>query len=114
MLLTVYDNARATHVTTAGDHDQVSRIEFCDAGDFILGKVEPHGIVHLDDGIGVTNCTSVVSNNVGYAPVAESHLLHLEELVCRLLDSDPVDNEATLDIVKQAEVLARLLDGEHI
>lgn len=114
VLLAVYDNARTAHVTTASDHDEVSGIEFCDAGDLILGEVEPDGVVHFDDGIGVTNSTSVVSDDVGDAPVSKSNLLHLEKLVCPLLSSDPVDNKATLDIIKQAEVLAGLLDRENI
>ena len=77
-------------------------------------EVEPNGVVHFDNGIGVTNCTSVVGDNVGNPPVSESNPLHLEELVNSLLGGDPVDNKAALYIVEQAEVLARLLDGEDI
>ena len=100
MLLTVYDNACTTHVTTAGDHNQVSGVKFYDAGDLILREVEPDGVVHFDNGIGVTNCTSVVGDNVGNSPVAKSNLLHLKKLVCSLLRGDPVDNKAALYIVK--------------
>ena len=114
MLLTVYDKAYTTHVTTAGDHSQVSGIEFYDSGDLTLCEVEPDGVVHFDSGIGVTNCTSIMSDNVGNAPIAKSNPLHLEELVYSLLRGDPVDNKSALYVVKQAEVLARLLDGENI
>jgi hypothetical protein len=55
-----------------------------------------------------------VGDNVGNSPVAESNPLHLEKLVYSLLRGDPVDNKAALYIVKQAEVLARLLNGEDI
>src|SRR5882757_402854 len=112
--LAVHDNTNATHVTTASDHNQVSRIEFNKLGDLILGKVELDRVVHFDNGVGITNCTTIMSDNVGDTSVAESNLLHLEELVSRLLGSDPVDNKAALRIVKQSEVLARLLNGEHI
>ena len=114
VLLTVHDNTRTAHVTTASYHNQVSRIKLCDADNLILGEVKPDGIVHPDSGIGITNCTSVVGDNVGHAPVAESNLLHLEKLVCRLFSCDPVDNKAALNVVKQAEMITRLLDGEHI
>jgi hypothetical protein len=110
----VYDNACTTHVTTAGDHSQISGVEFYHAGDLTLCEVEPDGVVHFDKGIGVTNCTPIVSDNVGNAPVAESDLLHLEKFVCSLLRGDPVDNKAALYIIKQAEVLGRLFDGENI
>jgi hypothetical protein len=114
VLLTVHDTTHTAHITTAGDHNQVSRIKFDDAIDLILGEVEPDGVVHLDKGVGIADCTSIVRDNVGDASVAESYSLHLEELVRSLLSSDPVDNKAALGIVKQAEVFVRLLDGEHI
>jgi len=114
MLLTVYDDACTTHVTTAGDHNQISGVEFYNASDLTLCEVEPDGVVDFDNRIGVTNCTSVVSDNVGNALVAKSDLLHLKKLVCSLLRGDPVDNKAALYIVKEAEVLGRLLDGENI
>ena len=114
VLLAVHDNTGTTHVTTASDHNQVSRIKLNDAGDLVLGEVEPDGVIHLDKGIGITNCTTVMGNNIGDASVAESNLLYLEELVGRLFSGDLVDNKAALDIVQQAEVLVRLLDGEHI
>lgn len=45
---------------------------------------------------------------------AELHLLDLEELVGSLLGGDAVDGEAALDVVKEAEVLAGLLDRDDV
>jgi hypothetical protein len=114
MLLAMHDNTRSAHITTSSNHDQVSGIKFSDADDLILGEVKPDGIVHLDTGVGITNRTSVVGDNIGHASVAESDLLYLEELIGRLLRRNPVDNKAALDIVQQAEVIIRLLNGEDI
>ena len=114
VLLAVYDNTGTTHVTTTRDYDLVSRIKFGNAGDLVLGEVKLDGVVYLDYGVGITNRASIVSDNVGDPPVAKSDFLHLEELVHCFLSGDPVDNKAALDIIKQAKVLARLLNGEHI
>jgi hypothetical protein len=55
-----------------------------------------------------------MGDNIGHASVAESDLLYLEELIDGLLRRNPVDNKAALDIVQQAEVVVRLLNGEDI
>ena len=79
-----------------------------------LLDVEPDGIVDLDQRVGVTDGAAIVGDNVGNALVADRNLADLEELVGSLLRSDAVDRETALDIVKQTEVLARLLDRDDI
>jgi hypothetical protein len=55
-----------------------------------------------------------VRNQVGNAALSELHTLDLAELVLCLLVCYPVDGEATLGVVDQAEVLAGLLDGDDV
>jgi hypothetical protein len=55
-----------------------------------------------------------VRNQVGNAALAELHTLDLAELVLCLLVCYPVDGEAALGVVDQAEVLASLLNGDDI
>lgn len=114
VLLTMHDNTRSAHVTTPSNHDQVSGIKFSDADDLVLGEVKSDGIVHSDHGVGITNCTSVMGDNIGHASVSESDLFYLEEFISRFLRVNPVDNKAALDIVQQSEVIVRLLDGQDI
>ena len=114
VLLAMHDNTRSAHVTTPSNHDQVSGIKFSDSDDLILGEVKSDGIVHPDHGVGITNCTSVVGDDIGHASIAESDLLYLEELITRFLRLNPVDDKAALDIVQQAEVIVRLLNGKDI
>jgi hypothetical protein len=48
------------------------------------------------------------------AALAQLHTLHLPQLVLGLLVRNAVDREATLGIVHEPEVLARLLDPDHV
>lgn len=48
------------------------------------------------------------------AALAQLHSLDLAELVLSLLGLDAVDGEAALGVVDEAEVLASLLDGDHV
>jgi hypothetical protein len=55
-----------------------------------------------------------VGDNVWNATSTDGQLADLEELVGGLLGGDAVDNEATLDIVEETEVLARLFDRDDV
>jgi hypothetical protein len=55
-----------------------------------------------------------VRNQVGNAALAELHTLDLAELVLCLLICYPVDGEAALGVVNEAEVLAGLLNGDDV
>jgi hypothetical protein len=97
-----------------GDHNDVSGLELDVVDDLVLLKIELDGIVDLDDGVGVSDGSSVVGNDVGDALRAELDLSDLAELVGSLLLGDSVDGESTLDVVKDSEVLSRLLDGNNV
>lgn len=114
VLLPVHDDTSTTHVTATGDHDDVTGIEFDKVGDLASLEVELDGVVDLDERVGVTDGTTVVGDDVGNTAGTKSDLADLEELVGSLLRGDAVDGEAAFDIVEQTEVLARLLDGDHI
>src|SRR4051794_2553176 len=56
----------------------------------------------------------IMRNQEWDAATAELDALDLAELVLGLLVLNAVDGEATLGVVDEAEVLARLLDGDDI
>ena len=114
VLLTVRDDTATTPVTTAGDENEVASIELHKVGDLALLKVETDGVVDLDEGVGVTDGAPVVGDDVGDTLAANGNLAHLEKLVGSLLGGDTVDGETALDVVKETEVLARLLDRNDI
>ena len=112
--LTVHNDTRTTHVTTTSDHDNVTSIELDIVGDLALLKIIFDGIVDLDAGVGVTDSATIVGDDIGNTLCANSKLLHLAELVSRLLRGDAVDREAALHVVKDTEMLAGLLEGDNI
>ena len=133
--LTVNDDTRASHVASAGGHDKVPGLELDVVDDLVLVEVELDRVVdlrcanrgsvprmsrmgsraaHLDGRVRVTDGASVVGDNEGDTLGTELHLLDLEELVGGLLGGDAVDGEATLDVVKKAEVLAGLLNRDDV
>ena len=114
VLLAVNNDSRTTHVTTAGDHDDVASIKLDKVGELALLNVEANGVVDLDQGVGVTDGAAVVSDDVGDTLVANRDLADLEELVGSLLSGNTVDRETALDVVEETEVLAGLVDGNDI
>lgn len=114
VLLPVHNNTSTTHVTTTGDHDDVAGIELDEVGDLSSLELELDGVVDLDEGVGVTDGATVVGDDVGNTTSTEGDLADLEELVGGLLGGDAVDGETALDVVEETEVLAGLLDGDHI
>lgn len=114
VLLPVYNNTNTTHVTTTRHHNNVTSVELDKVDDFVLFKIELDSVVDLDEGIGIPDGSAIVGDNMRDTTGTESDLADFEEFVAGLLGSDAVDREATLDVVEQTEVLARLLDGNDI
>jgi len=110
----VYDRSDTTLVTTTGEHDKLALLEGDNLDDLVLGEVELDRVSNLDDRVGVTDGSSIVGNDERNTLGSELDLLDLEKLVGSLLLRDSVDGEATLDVVKETEVLSRLLDRDDI
>lgn len=114
VLLTVNNDTSSAHVTPTGDHDDVTGVELDEVTDLSGLQIELDSVVNLDGGVRVTDGTSVVGDNVGDAASTNCDLTDFAELVGSLLRGDTVDSETSLDIVKETEVLARLLDRYNI
>jgi hypothetical protein len=112
--LGVDNDTDAAHVTATSDHGNVSGLELDVFDDLVLDKVELDGVVDLDGGVGVTDGAAVVGNDVGDTLGAKLATADLAKLEVGLLGGDAVDGEATLDVVEETEVLARLLNGDDI
>lgn len=59
--LTVSDNTNTTHVTTTGDHADNTSVEADEVGDLASGKVNLHGVVDTDGGVGVADAVYIIS-----------------------------------------------------
>jgi hypothetical protein len=112
--LTVGDDTDTASVTTSGDHGNVTDLELDELVELASLQVELDSVVDLDQGIGVTESTTIVGDNEGDALGTELNLLDLAQLVLGLLSGDTVDGETSLGVVDKTEVLTSLLDGDGI
>lgn len=112
--LTMNDNTSPAHVAPTSDHNNITGIEPNEIGDLALINIKFDGVVDLNGGVGVADGSSVVGNNVWDALWSKGHFSNFKKLVCGFLWRDAVNGEATLDIIKKAEVFARLLNGDDI
>ena len=114
VFLTMYDYTGPTHVTTTSDNDGITGIELDVVRNLVLVDVEFDGVVGLDAGVGVAESPTIVGDDVGDALGTDSQFSDLEKLIARFLRCDAVDGETALNIIKEAEVFARLFDGDDI
>lgn len=114
MLLTVDDNTCTTHVATTGDHNDVAGIEGHKFEDFALLEVKLYSVVDLDGWIRITDCASVVCDDVWDTPGTKGHLTDLEKLVGSLLGGDAMNSETALHVIQQTKMFAGLFDRDGI
>jgi len=114
VLLPAEDNASTALVTTTGNNDVGTSVELDELCELVVLNVVLDGVVDLDERVGVPDGAAVVGDNAGDTASAELNLLDLEELEGGLLGGDTVDDEAALNVVEDAEVLAGLLDRDHV
>jgi len=112
--LPVHDNTRPSHVSSSGNHNNVTNVELDVVDNLVVDQVELDGVVGLDDGVRVSDSSSVVGDEVGDTLLSELVSLDLQELEGGLLLGDSVDGESSLDIVQETEVLAGPLDRDDV
>jgi len=114
MLLPVHDDTSSAHVAPTGNQNNVSGVEFDEVSDFALFKIKFDSVIDFNSRIGITNCASVMGDNVRNSAAANSYSADFQELVGSFFRCDAVDGETTLDIVEESEVLARFFDRDDI
>ena len=114
VLLAVNDNPCPAHVTTTGDHNNITGIEFNKIGDLVLFDIKFDCIVDPNGRVGVADSSTIVRDDVWDALGTNGHFSYLEKLVAGFLRCDAVDSKTTLNVVKKAEVFARLFKGDDI
>lgn len=112
--LTVNNGTDTANAVSTSDNGNVTTLKL-DKGLNLVGlQVKTDGVVDADQRIRVTDGTAVVGHNEGDTLGTNLHLTDLAELVLGLLIRDTVDNKASLNVVKDAEVLTSLLDLDDI
>lgn len=129
VLLLTGEDTDTTDVSTLGDHADVSDLEGDNVNDLVGLKIEENRVVDLDLGVHVADGAAIVGNDVGDGGslalggegVLADHGLgalglldNLKELNVGLLGGDLVKDEAALGVVKKAELLVGLGDGDDI
>jgi len=112
--LPVDDGAHTPQVVAAGDHHKVASVKLDEFLHLAGGDVDLHGVVDLDQGVGVADGAAVVGGDVRHVLGPGGNLAHAAQLVSGLLWLDPVDNKASLHVVEDAEVLIGSFNGNNI
>ena len=84
MSFTMYDGSRTSHVPTTGNNDDVSRVKLDEIGHFALLQVVFHRVVYPDLRIWVSDCTTVVGDNVWYATGANLYFFDCAQVLVRV------------------------------
>ena len=114
VLLSVHNDTSPAHVTSASDHDDVACVELNKVGDFCLLNVILDSVVNSDMGVGITDGSAIVGDDVGNSTVADGDATDFQELVGRFLRCDAVDGETALNIIEETEVFSRFFDRDNI
>ena len=73
VLLSVHNDTRPAHIAPTSNHNNVSSVKFDKVSDLSLLEIIFNGIVGLDSRIRITNCASVVGDDVGNGTGANSY-----------------------------------------
>jgi hypothetical protein len=114
VLLSVHNDACPAHVAPTGNQNNVSGVKFDEVGDLALLEIKFNSVVDFNSRIGITNCASVVGDDVGNSTGANSYSANFQEFVGGFLRCDMVDGKTTFDIVEESEMLSRFLDRDDI
>jgi len=114
VLLPVGDGAYTSQVTASSDHAQVTAVKFDVVCDLASGYVHLDSVVDLDKRVWVAYGASVMGAKIGHSLGSGPHLANLAQLELGFFAANSVDNESSLDVVDETEVLSSLVDGDDI
>merc|ERR1712196_202088 len=118
VLLSVSDHTNTTLVLTTSNDASSTALELDHVSGFVGFNVHLHNVMELGIGIRVADGAALVGGDVRDTLGANSHTQHTAQLVCVLLGESfvvqTVQDEAALGIIQHAEVLVRLVNGDHI
>lgn len=108
------EGADTTDVVSAGNKDKCSIVELANALDLVVIKLQLNGVVLVDVGMRVADCSAIVGHDVWHLVLAGDLTSDLAQLVAGLLLVDAVRHEAALHIVENTELFASLLNAHNI
>ena len=108
------DRTDSAHRVTAGHQAQLTDLELGEVDDLVGADVVLDRVVRLDQRIRIADRAAVVGDYVWNLVRTDRGALHTAQLVAGLLGRDLVQDESTLHIVENAEVLAGALDVDDV
>ena len=105
MSLSVGDYTNSSQVSTSSHHTQVPCVELDEVSYFACLQINLNGVVHLDEGIRVSNSWSIVGHQMRDSFCAHKDLSHFAQLGLGLLGYRTMKSKATLGVIDQMEVL---------
>jgi len=114
VLLLGDNNTNTTQIASASNHNKVANVKLNEVDDFAGLDINLHCVVNFDEGIWVTDGSSIVKTDVRNTLVSSSGVLHLGQFVVSLLVCDSLDSKSTLCVEQQTEVLVGLFDADDI
>lgn len=107
-------NTDSTNIVTLNAVNEVTGLELDEVEDLARFDVDLDGVVDIDIGVGVSDGSTVVGDDVRNFIGANLLSGDLAELVLSFLRLDGSKDESTLNVVEDSEVLTSLSDGDDI
>merc|ERR1719516_594420 len=114
MFLPVDHCAHPPTVGASSGHAKVSNLKLNAVLDLSSGQVKLDVVVHLGVGVRIADSSPVRSVQVWDTLRASRHCTNPAQLVRRFRGCDPVNTEASLDVIDDPEVLSSLLNLDDI
>lgn len=108
------DDTNAANVAATSGHGEVSNVEFDESNDFAGGQVDLDDVVDADIRVRVADGAAIVGTDVRDSTGKQADLLDAAELESGLLGQHSVEDEASLDVIQQTEVLISAVNLDHV
>ena len=114
MSLHVQDGSHSAHVVSSGDVGEVTGLVLVELNNLVLFEVVFDGISLGDFGIGESDGSGVVGDNVGLFVGSDNASLDLEQLELGLSLLQFGEGEPALDVIEQSEALVGLGESDDV
>jgi len=112
--ISVDENTDSSDVVTGGDQSKIASFEGNVFNDGTSGDVKLDGIQDSNSGVGESDGTTVVGDNVGDLVGSDGLLGDLAKLVLGFFLSDVSEDESSLNVVENSEKFTSLLNADDI
>jgi len=114
VVLDVLKNTNTTNIVTTSNKNWSTVVELDNTIDFTAFKVNLDCVVLLDVGVGETDSTTVVGNNVWDITLSKNLSLDLAKLELGFFGINAMGLETTLNVVEYTEVFTSLVNWDNV